>query len=164
MIPETKLENFDLTDFEIHSNILKRTNSNIFCLRSKNNVVESQRKDFSIWQGCKMDCENCELRLRKKHNFANNTIQFFDYRSQSQHNTIWFSTRSQLRKLRKLLYWSFFWKIGQSKLDSRFPEFFKFKFHVWVKMNQKDTPGTKTKVGRVFPMVIFVRILADSFK
>ena len=49
MIPETKLENFDLTDFEIHSNILKRTNSNIFCLRSKNNnnVVEPQRKDFS---------------------------------------------------------------------------------------------------------------------
>ena len=39
-------------------------------------------------QGCKMDCENCdncELRLRKKHNFANNTIQFFECRSQSQH-------------------------------------------------------------------------------
>ena len=49
MIPETKLENFDLTDFEIHSNILKRTNSNIFCLRSKNNnnMVEPQRKYFS---------------------------------------------------------------------------------------------------------------------
>ena len=45
MIPETKLENFDLTDFEIHSNILKRTNS--ICLRSKNNVVEPQRKNFS---------------------------------------------------------------------------------------------------------------------
>merc|ERR1712168_61138 len=47
MIPETKLENFDLTDFEIHSNILKRTNSNTFCLRSKNkNVVEPQRISF----------------------------------------------------------------------------------------------------------------------
>ena len=45
MIPEMKLENFDLTDFEIHSNILIGTNS--ICLRSKNNVVEPQRKDFS---------------------------------------------------------------------------------------------------------------------
>ena len=45
MIPEMKLENFDLTDFKIHSNILKRTNS--ICLRSKNNVVGPQRKDFS---------------------------------------------------------------------------------------------------------------------
>jgi len=101
------------------------------------------------------NCDNCELRLRKKHNFANNTIQFFECRSQSQHNTIWFSRRSQLRKLRKLLYWRFFlWKIDQSKLDSRFPEFFKFKFDIWVKMNQKNTPWTKTKVGRVFPMLI----------
>ena len=48
MIPETELENFDLTDFEIHSIILKRNNSNIFCLQSKNkNLVEEQRKDFS---------------------------------------------------------------------------------------------------------------------
>ena len=48
MIPETKLENFDLTDFEFHSVILKRINSNIFCLHSKNkNLVEEQREDFS---------------------------------------------------------------------------------------------------------------------
>ena len=42
-------------------------------------------------QGCKMDCENCdncEIAILKKHNFANNTIQFFECRSQSQHNTI----------------------------------------------------------------------------
>jgi len=43
MIPEPKLENFDVTDFEIHSSILNRANSNIFCLRSKNNnFVEPQ--------------------------------------------------------------------------------------------------------------------------
>jgi len=39
-------------------------------------------------QGCKMDCDNCELRLGKKHNFANNIIEFFQCRSQSQHNFI----------------------------------------------------------------------------
>ena len=81
------------------------------------------------------------IAIAKKHNFANNTIQFFECRSQSQHNTIWFSRRSQLRKLRKLLYWRIVsWKIGQTKLDSRSPEFFIFKFHIWVKIKQKGYP------------------------
>ena len=60
MIPETKLENFDLTDFEIHSVILKRNNSNIFCLHSKNkDLVEEQREDFS----CTAWFARCATRL-----------------------------------------------------------------------------------------------------
>ena len=48
-------------------------------------------------QGCKMDCDNCELRLRKKP-----TIELLSVGR--NRNTILFSRRSQLRKLRKLLY------------------------------------------------------------
>ena len=31
-----------------------------------------------------MDCDNCEIAIAKKHDFANNTIQLFDCGSQSQ--------------------------------------------------------------------------------
>ena len=61
-------------------------------------------------QGCKMDCEKlriCEIAncdCEQNRNFATVTIHFSECRSQSQHNALWFSRRSQLRKLRRLLY------------------------------------------------------------
>ena len=54
-------------------------------------------------------------------------IQFWKCRSQSKHNTIRFSKRSQLRKLRKLLYWRFFLQRSHTKISENFltiPDFF----------------------------------------
>jgi len=56
-------------------------------------------------QGCKMDCGKLRifgLRLRKDCDFPTKTIHFSEHRSQSQHNVIWFSRRSQLRNCEKL--------------------------------------------------------------
>ena len=64
-------------------------------------------------------------------------IQFWKCRSQSKHNTIRFSKRSQLRKLRKLLYWRFFLQRSHTKISENFLNILDF-FVLWVPKCQKN--------------------------
>ena len=56
--------------------------------KNTDNRYESMALNTNQGQGCKMDCDFCEIAIAKKHIFANNTIQLFESRSQSQHVAI----------------------------------------------------------------------------